>query len=336
MSERTAPRPGGRVTDHADAQGSDARGARHFAGAKDERSDTRRSGTAVGKRGRKAEGATTDQGVRGGNPGLVRGTGRRPEPAILTRREEALAEKAARGRKPGPAAGPRRPVTDAPVDGTAALRVEELPVEPARATGEVSSPPRLRVAPPMPISAPRAPFVASVIGLVVVGVIGILLINTKTNENSFRIADLQKQGAVLDSQQQDLQNQLIDASSVGNLDAAARRLGLVKADNLAKLRLPDGKIIGVLTPVNGRPAVTAQDAKTAGATDAGAGEVAPVNGATTGTGQANGAVNGQTTDGTANGTANGQTTDDTANGQTGGTANGATVGNGQTTSGTGQ
>ncbi|MFD0517226.1 hypothetical protein [Paractinoplanes durhamensis] len=231
----------------------------------------------------------------------MRGKGRRPEPKILTRREENAAAK-------------RRPVTDAPVDGTAALRVEEPLAAPARVTtGEVKTP-RLQVAPPAPISAPRAPFVASVIGVVVVGVLGILLINTKTNENSFRIADLQKQGSALDSQQQDLENQLVEASSIGNLDAAARRLGLVRAENPARFRLPDGKIIGVPTPANGRPAVTAQDAKTAGPTaksDAGAGKVAPVNGSTTADGQANGAGNGQT-------------------------ANGATVGNGQTPSGTGQ
>jgi hypothetical protein len=353
MSERTAPRPGGRATDHADALGSDARGARHFAGAKD---DTRRSGIAGkpapdrkpagGKQAKKAAGKqaevktqvktkTQADDVRGERAELVRGKGRRPEPAIKTRREEAIEERAARDRKNGKITAGRRPVADAPVDGTAALRIDEVRVEeaPARVTGEVSAQPRLRVAPPVPISAPRAPFVASVIGVVVVGVLGILLINTKTNENSFRIADLQKQGAILDNQQADLQNQLIAASQVGNLDAAARRLGLVKAENPAKLRLPDGKIIGVLTPANGRPAITAQDAKTPGsgnpAGDAGAGEVAPVNGATTQTGQANGAVNGQTND-TANGATvqNGQT----QNGQTQG---GQTQG-GQTQSGTGQ
>ena len=51
-------------------------------------------------------------------------------------------------------------------------------------------------------------------------------------------------------------------SSIGNLDAAARRLGLVKADHPALIRLPDGKMIGVPTPPDGKPAVTAQDAKT--------------------------------------------------------------------------
>ncbi|WP_433302656.1 hypothetical protein ACQP2F_09760 [Actinoplanes sp. CA-030573] len=196
-------------------------------------------------------------------------------------------------------AGGRRPALDAsvfgaPVDGTAALkpeafidldaraeplRIERAKAEPLRIERAKAEPkvgqeraPRLRVAPPAPISAPRAPFVASVIGVVIVGVLGILLINTKTNENSFRIADLQKQDTQLDTQQQDLDNQLVEVSSIGNLDAAARRLGLVKADNPALFTLPDGKIIGVLTPVNGKPAVTAGDAATGKTGDAATGK----------------------------------------------------------------
>jgi hypothetical protein len=214
-----------------------------------------------------------------------------------------------------------RPVVDALVDGTAALKPVELEVpevdrlvdegvevtaaEPLRDTGPVrrTGEARLRVAPPLPVSAPRAPFVASVIGVVIVGVLGILMINTKTNENSFKVADLQKQGAALDSQQQDLDNQLVAVSSIGNLDAAARRLGLVKADNPALFTLPDGKIIGVLTPANGRPAVTAQDAASDGSDgtdgDAGAGKVMPADGQQTGA--PNGAQGIGTTENTADG-----------------------------------
>ena len=64
---------------------------------------------------------------------------------------------------------------------------ETMP-EPLKVT-DAPKPPRLRVAPPAPISVPRAPFVATVLGVVVVGVLGILLINTTTNENSFRISE---------------------------------------------------------------------------------------------------------------------------------------------------
>jgi hypothetical protein len=148
--------------------------------------------------------------------------------------------------------------------GTAALQpeVEVTAAEPLR-TRDTAATPRLRVAPPAPISAPRAPFIAVVIALVVAGVFGILLINTKTNENAFELSKLQDQQNSLDNQRQALENQIAGYESTGNLDAAARRLGLVKADTPAYIRLPDGRIIGVPTPGRGRPAVTAQDPATA-------------------------------------------------------------------------
>jgi hypothetical protein len=146
-----------------------------------------------------------------------------------------------------------------PTQGTAALAPEVVPAEPQR-TGTTAAAPRLRVAPPAPVSAPRAPFIAVVIAIVVAGVFGILLINTKTNENTFELSRLQDRQAALDNQRQRLENQIAGYESTGNLDAAARRLGLVKADTPAYIRLPDGKIIGVPRPGMGQPAVTAQNA----------------------------------------------------------------------------
>ncbi len=201
-----------------------------------------------------------------------------------------------------------RPV-DAPVDGTAALQIEVTAAEPDRVTGDVGARPRLRVAPPAPISAPRAPFVATVIGVVIVGVLGILLINTKTNENSFRIADLQKQDTALDNQQQDLENQLVAASSIGNLDAAARRLGLVKAENPAPIpaarrqdhrRARAGRRQAVVTAGTPRPRRPPADTGTADGTAANG---QPANGT---------AANGTAANGTGNGAANGTATDGTA------------------------
>ena len=147
-------------------------------------------------------------------------------------------------------------------------------VQPQREVGarEAAVTPRLRVAPPAPISAPRAPFIAVVIAIVVAGVIGILLINTKTNENAFKISKLQDQKAALDNQQQKLENQIAGYESTGNLDVAARRLGLVKADSPAYIRLPDGRVIGVPKPGTGPAAVTAQSpsgSNTAGGNTAG-------------------------------------------------------------------
>jgi hypothetical protein len=183
------------------------------------------------------------------------------------------------------------------VQGTAALKLDTAVAEPLRATAATA--PQLRVAPPPPISAPRAPFVALMIGLVVAGVLGILLINTKTNENAFEIDTLRDQQAVLDNQQQELDKQLAVYNSAGNLHAAAKRQGLVKADDPAYIRLPDGRVIGVPKPATGRPAVTAQDDEGTAATPQGAATAPaagagpdPATGTGTGTGTQRGAAPG--------------------------------------------
>ena len=163
-----------------------------------------------------------------------------------------------RGARRNPTAGTNRDsaVQNSAVQGATALK---LNTEQQR---DPITTPRLRVAPPAPINAPRAPFIALVVAVVVAGVLGILLINTKTAENSFRIDSLQKQQAKLDSQQQELENEIAAKNSPGSLDAAARRLGLVKADNPAYIRLPDGKVFGVPKPGSGEVAVTAQETAT--------------------------------------------------------------------------
>ena len=182
------------------------------------------------------------------------------------------------------ARGVRRSQTvTAPTEGTAALRLDTAVTEPVYVGAKPK--PALRVAPPAPIRAPRAPFIAVVIAIVVAGVLGILLINTKTMENSFELSTLQDEQTRLDKQQQQLENQLAGYESVGSLDAAAKRYGLVKGEP-AYIRLPDGKIIGVPKPGQGQPAVTAQDGAAAPGGTAPANTGAGANGAAApGTGQ---------------------------------------------------
>ncbi|RLK12319.1 cell division protein FtsB [Micromonospora sp. M71_S20] len=139
-----------------------------------------------------------------------------------------------------------------PTQGSAALRPAE------RDAAVTARPPRLRVAPPPPVKVPRAPFAALVVVLVVGGVLGILLVNTKINENAFRLEKLQEQQAKLDVEQQQLNKQIADAEAPGNLEARARKLGLVEAGEPAYIRLPDGKVIGVPQPAGGQPSITSQ------------------------------------------------------------------------------
>jgi hypothetical protein len=128
--------------------------------------------------------------------------------------------------------------------------------------------PRLRVAPPAPVSMPRAPFVATVLVAVITGVVGILVLNTKINENAFRLEALQQQQGKLDRAEAQLTKDLADRESPNNLAAAAKRLGLVPAGSPAFIRLPDGKILGVPGPAQGQP--SASGTPSGGSTQGGA------------------------------------------------------------------
>ncbi|SCF41522.1 hypothetical protein [Micromonospora mirobrigensis] len=170
------------------------------------------------------------------------------------------AQRGTRGEAGAPTADPtgRRGDTRArgarefPTQGSAALRPAERPAK--RETAAAG--PRLRVAPPPPISVPRAPFAALIVLLVVGGVLGILLVNTKINENAFRLEKLHEQQAKLDLDQQQLEKEIAAAEAPGNLAANARKLGLVESNEPAYIRLPDGRVIGVPQPAAGQPAIT--------------------------------------------------------------------------------
>ncbi|SCL18439.1 hypothetical protein GA0074692_0397 [Micromonospora pallida] len=171
--------------------------------------------------------------------------------AARTTRVGAGATASDRTQRPGETRA--RGAREFPTQGSAALRPQE------RATGGTRpTAPRLRVAPPPPVSVPRAPFVGMVLVLVVGGVLGILLVNTKINENAFKLEKLQQQQAKLDVDQQQLEKRIAESEAPGNLTAEARKLGLVESDDPAFIQLPDGQLIGVPRPAGGQPAITSQ------------------------------------------------------------------------------
>ncbi|KKK02444.1 hypothetical protein [Micromonospora sp. HK10] len=188
--------------------------------------DQRDGRDAVGQRAPRSGGRTTAQRTTRTTTGADR----------LDRRGEARA----------------RGAREFPTQGSAALR----PAERTRPAG--ASAPRLRVAPPPPVRVPRAPFVGLILVLVVGGVLGILAVNTKINENAFKLEKLQQQQAKLDVDQQQLEKEIADQKAPGNLTANARKLGLVESDDPAYIRLPDGKTIGIPHPAEGAPAITSQ------------------------------------------------------------------------------
>jgi hypothetical protein len=113
--------------------------------------------------------------------------------------------------------------------------------------------PRLRVAPPAPVRAPRAPFVALVLVLVIAGVIGILVLNTKIAENAFRLHDLRAEQSNLDIKQQRLERELARKESPGELAAQAARNGLAEPSRMpAFILLPDGREVRMPGPGGSR------------------------------------------------------------------------------------
>jgi hypothetical protein len=126
----------------------------------------------------------------------------------------------------------------------------------SEATANHPTLPRLRVAPPAPVSVPKAPFVAGVLAVVVTGVVGILVLNTKINENAFRLEALQQQQGRLDRTEAQLTKDLAEKESPTSLAAAARRLGLVPAGSPAFITLPDGKVLTVPRPASAQPGAT--------------------------------------------------------------------------------
>lgn len=113
--------------------------------------------------------------------------------------------------------------------------------------------PRLRLVPSPVLRPPRTPFVVLVVGLLGVGLVGLLVLNTVIAENSFRMHELRKSTAALSLQEQQLQREIDDLEAPGALAIRARRLGMVPAGNPAFIRLSDGSVLGVPTPATAPP-----------------------------------------------------------------------------------
>jgi len=116
-------------------------------------------------------------------------------------------------------------------------------------------------------SAAKAPFVAVVVGILAVGLLGLLLLNTVLAQDAFRLHHLQVQGHLLADQEQQLQRDVERLQSPASLAARATALGMVPGGPPAFLRLADGKVLGaavpaaVPAPVAAAPAAAAPVAK---------------------------------------------------------------------------
>lgn len=169
-------------------------------------------------------------------------------------------------RLPGQRTGTQR--GDGARRGVGAARGPGAPRGAGKRTGTERGRVPLTVAPPAPVAVPRTAFVVLVLVVVAAGVIGILLLNTKVNENAFILYDLTQAQAELDQREQKLEQQIAQASSPAQLAEAARQMGLVQAEELAYLRLPDGEVLHQPVPGVAQPHPSGGDGT--GAQDTGA------------------------------------------------------------------
>jgi hypothetical protein len=167
------------------------------------------------------------------------------------------------------------------VDGANALQIDYAdpliedpyefpdPVAPAPAPAATPDPDAEVESTPAPMALPRTSFLLVLGALIVVAVLGVLVLNTKINENSFTLDHLQSQQSSLDVQEQQLSQQLANLESTGNLSAQAARLGLVPAGTPAYLTLPNGRVVGLPQPASGSTATAGTGASTATTGDPG-------------------------------------------------------------------
>lgn len=104
---------------------------------------------------------------------------------------------------------------------------------------------------PAPSTPPaRAPFVATVLVLLVLGLGSLLLLNTLLAQGSFTLHTLDARVGELADREQALQQRVAELAAPQRLARRASALGMVPSVNPAFLRASDGKVLGVPVPAS--------------------------------------------------------------------------------------
>jgi hypothetical protein len=110
-------------------------------------------------------------------------------------------------------------------------------IEDAKAAG-------LRLVRPVRSRARKAPFVVVVMTVLSIGLVGLIIMSTILQAQSFEAARLDREAAQLTTQQQSLGRDVARMQSPANVAARAVQLGMVPNSNPAFLRLSDDKVLG--------------------------------------------------------------------------------------------
>ncbi|MET0767314.1 MAG: hypothetical protein ABWY50_06705 [Aeromicrobium sp.] len=110
-------------------------------------------------------------------------------------------------------------------------------IEEAKAAG-------LRLVRPVRSRARKAPFVVVVMTVLAIGLVGLIIMSTVLQAQSFEAAKLDRQAATLQTEQQSIAREVDRLQSPGNVASRAIAIGMVPNANPAFLRLSDGKVLG--------------------------------------------------------------------------------------------
>lgn len=106
----------------------------------------------------------------------------------------------------------------------------------------------LRLVGPVSSRARKAPFVVVVLMIVSAGLVGLILMSTVLQAQSFEISKLSTQTDSLETRHQALSREVDRMQSPSSIASRALRLGMVPNANPVFLRLSDGKVIGKAKP----------------------------------------------------------------------------------------
>ncbi|AXT84729.1 hypothetical protein C6I20_05655 [Aeromicrobium sp. A1-2] len=106
----------------------------------------------------------------------------------------------------------------------------------------------LRLVRPVRSRARKAPFVVVVLAILSAGLVGLILMSTVLQAQSFEAQKLNRQAAELETQQQALSREVDKLQSPANVARRAIQQGMVPNTNPAFIRLSDGKVLGKPVP----------------------------------------------------------------------------------------
>lgn len=106
----------------------------------------------------------------------------------------------------------------------------------------------LRLVGPVRVRAKKAPFVVVVLSVLVVGLVGLILMSTAMQAQSFRISELNREAASLEAERSMLTTEVEALSSPAAVARKALAQGMVPNSSPVFLRLSDGAVIGTPTP----------------------------------------------------------------------------------------